>query len=151
MLLKEIVEKNHYVFIDRADNWQEAIRLGCRPLEQSGVVNAGYADEIIACVEKHGPYIVLMPHFALPHSMENSTSANGTAIGFMKVAQPVQFDPEDRDKDATVFFTLASVDSDQHLLNMRQLFKMLTNQDLCGDLLQVSCPEDLLALAEKYS
>lgn len=151
MLLKDIVDNKHYRFIDKAANWKDSIRQCCIPLEESGVVTSAYADEIIACVEKHGPYIVLMPNFALPHSMENSAGAKDTAIGFMKVEQPVEFDPDDRDKDATVFFTLASVNSDQHLANMRQLFKMLTNEELCSDLLQVKSPEDLLALDEKYS
>lgn len=151
MLLREIVEKKHCNFIAGAEDWEDAVRHGCKPLEADGTVTADYAQEIIDCVKKHGPYIAIMPGFALPHSMENSACANGTAISFMKVETPVMFDENDPDKNATVFFTLASVDSEQHLKNMRQLFKMLTNEDLCADLLLASSTEDLLELADKYA
>ena len=151
MLLKEIVEKEHFLFVEKAENWEDSIRLACKPLEKAGVVTGAYADEIIECVLKHGPYIAIMPGFALPHSMENSKGAIKTAIGFMKVEQEVVFDPNDIEKRAKVFFTLSSVDHNTHLKNMRKLFTMLTNEDLCQELLQVTKPEDLLELAEKYN
>lgn len=151
MLLREIVEKKHCNFIESADGWEDSIRQGCKPLEADGTVTDGYAQEIIECVKRHGPYIAIMPGFALPHAMEYSVCAKGTAIGFMKVETPVSFSESDPDKSASVFFTLASVDSEQHLKNMRQLFKLLTNEDLCADLLKVSSEEDLLELADKYA
>jgi len=150
MLLREIVENNHYNFIDSAENWEDSIRQSCKPLEADGTVSCGYALEIIECVKKHGPYIAIMPGFALPHAMENSACVSGTAISFMKVEKPVPFDDADPDKSATVFFTLASVDNEQHLKNMRQLFKMLTNEELCAELREARTAEDLLLLADKY-
>lgn len=150
MLLREIVEKKHCNFIESAKDWEDSIRQCCKPLEADGTVEGGYAQEIIDCVKKHGPYIVITPGFALPHSMENSASAHGTAISFMKTETPVSFDDNDPDKSATVFFTLASVDSEQHLKNMRQLFSMLTNEELCADLQHVHSAKDLLELADKY-
>lgn len=151
MLLREIVEKKHCNFIESADGWEDSIRQSCKPLVADGTVTEGYAEEIIGCVKKHGPYIAIMPGFALPHSAENSTCAKGTAISFMKVETPVSFSEGDPDKDAVVFFTLASVDSDQHLKNMRRLFTMLTDENLCADLLKVRSADDLLALAERYA
>ena len=151
MLLREIVEKKHFLFAGKAEGWEDSIRMACSPLVETGVVTKEYADEIIACVHKHGPYIAIMPGFALPHSMENSEGALQTAIGFMKLEEEVVFDPDDVEKRAKVFFTLSSIDHDTHLKNMRKLFKMLTNEDLCEDLLQVTKPEDLMALAEKYN
>lgn len=149
-MLKEFVDKKHCLFIESAADWREALRIGCQPLVADGTVSENYAAELIDSVEKHGPYIVLMPGFAMPHTMEGSEAAHGTAISFMKVNAPVVFDPEDRDKDATVFFTLASVDSDAHLKNMQKLFKMLTNEDLVAELPSVTCEADLLRLDEKY-
>lgn len=150
MLLREMVEKNHVHFIEGAADWRDAIRQSCKPLEADGTVTGGYAEEIIACVERHGPYIAIMPGFALPHAMEHSVCVNGTAISFMKTDRAVSFDDSDPDKSATVFFTLASVDSERHMKNMRQLFKMLTDEDLCAELQQVSSVSDLLELADKY-
>ena len=151
MLLKEIIEKKLCHFAECAATWQDSIKLSCKALEEAGVVNTQYAGEIIKCVEENGPYIVLMPGIALPHSVENSPNAFGTAIAFTKLAQPVSFDDKDAEKSASVFFTLAATDNDLHLKNMRKLFKMLTNEKLCEDLQSVASEAELLALDAKYS
>ncbi len=150
-LLKELVEKNRCLFLDRAENWQEAIRLSCQPLVADGTVDETYADELIENVNKHGAYIVLIPGFAMPHSMEGSKRANGTGISFMKLKEPVHFEPGDPEKDASVFFTLAATDSDEHLKNMRRLFTVLSNEDLLVELSEVESTEDLLSLHKKYN
>lgn len=151
MLLEEIIKNNRVQFVDKAENWEEAIRMSCKLLIEDGTIGPGYADEIIAAVHELGPYIVLMPGFALPHAMKNSENAHGTGIAFMKLAEPVSFNKDNHDKDASVFFTLAARDSDEHLKNMRKLWKMLTNEELCADLLTVSSVESLMALNDKYS
>lgn len=146
MLLKTIIEKNHYLFLDHVDSWQDAIRMSCKPLEADGTVEPSYAELIIECVNKFGPYIVLFPNYAMPHSTENAVGVHGTAIAFMKLEKPISFDPNDSSKDAKVFFTLASVDKDQHVENMQQLFEMLTDESLLEALLTVQSVEDLKKL-----
>lgn len=151
MLLKTFVEQKHYLFAEKAEDWRDSIRMSCKPLEADGTLDPVYADEIIACVEKHGPYIVIIPGIALPHSMEGAKGVNKTAIGFMKLEEPVSFDDSDPEKTATVFFTLASENHDAHLANMSQLFTMLSDDDLIEELFKVKGPEDLLRLDGKYA
>jgi PTS system ascorbate-specific IIA component len=151
MLLGEIISNNRVQFAEKAENWEEAIRMSCKLLIEDKTISPGYADEIIAAVHELGPYIVLMPGFALPHAMKGSVNVHSTAIAFMKLAQPVSFDTNNSEKDASVFFTLAARDSDEHLKNMRKLWKMLTNEELCADLQKVSSVEELMALDTKYS
>ena len=151
MLLGEIITNNRARFVGKAENWEDAIRLSCGLLIEDGSVSPGYAEEIIGAVHELGPYIALMPGFVLPHAMKNSAHVHSTAIAFMKLGQPVSFVKDNSEKDASVFFTLAARDSDEHLKNMRKLWKMLTNEDLCADLLKVSSMEELAALDTKYS
>lgn len=149
-MLREFVEKNHYLFAKEARDWQEAIRMSCRSLEADGTVGAGYAQEIIDCVEKYGPYIVIMPKVAIPHSQEGGSAVFRTDIGFMKLDKPVSFAPGDPEMDAQLFFTLASCDPSQHLDNMVRFSEMMCNEDVVDALLRASGPEDLLAIQEKY-
>lgn len=107
-----------------------------------------YKEEIVSCVEKYGPYIIIAPNIALPHSQEGATGVN--RIGFMKLEQPVSFDPEDPEKDAQLFFTLASCDHNQHLENMMRLSEMLMNEDLVKGLENAKSPEDLLELESRF-
>lgn len=147
MLLKEIYEKQHYAFVeDPIDDWRDAIRACCKPLEADGTVEPIYAEEIVACVEKHGPYIVLIPGVAMPHSTENATGCNGTAIGFMRVAEPVHFAEGDPEKDAQIFFTLCSTNQEEHFANMQRLSAILTDDSVVEKLKAATTPEDLLAI-----
>ena len=144
-----MIEKKHYLFLDHVDTWEEAIRMSCKPLEDDGTVDKRYAELIIECVNKYGPYIVLFENYAMPHSTENAVGVKGTAISFMKLEKPVSFDPEDPSKNAKVFFTLASTNKDEHVENMQSLFEMLTDEVLLEALLEVKTVEDLIRLTEK--
>lgn len=146
MLLKEIYDKKHYIFVDKPLEWRDAIRTACIPLEADNTVTPQYPEEIITCVEKHGPYIVLVPGVAMPHSTENAEGSLGTAIGFMRTSEPVVFDENDHDRDAQIFFTLCSTNQEQHFANMRRLYAILTNDEIIKRLTNATKPEDLLEI-----
>ncbi len=147
MLLKEIYEKRHYAFVDEpVEDWRDAIRKSCKPLEADGTVDPVYAEEIIACVEKHGPYIVLIPGVAMPHSTENATGCHGTAIGFMRVTTPVHFEKDNPERDAQIFFVLASTNQEEHFTNMQRLYAILTDDTVVEKLKCATKPEELLEI-----
>ncbi|SCP96536.1 PTS sugar transporter subunit IIA [Anaerobium acetethylicum] len=149
-MLREFVEKNHYIFVDKIDTWEESIRIGCKPIEADGTVDPRYAEQIIECVKKYGPYIIIIPNVAMPHSQEGAEGVNKTAISFMKVKEAVHFEEGNPEKDANLFFTLASCNPDEHMANMVKLSEMLMNEELVEELLKAEGPEDLLRLQEKY-
>lgn len=146
ILLQEIYNKKHYLFCAEPLSWEDAIRKSCEPLVKDGTVDKTYAEEIIACVRKHGPYIVILPGLALPHSTENAQGAHATAIGFMKTSVPVHFEEGNPAKDAQVFFTLSSTNPDEHLNNMQRLYSVLTNEKALGMLKKIEKPEELLEI-----
>lgn len=151
MLLKELVENKLTGYQESFDNWKDAVVANGEVLKKEGYIEDAYVDAVIACIEKYGPYIVIAPNIAMPHSTEGAPGVLKTGIGFMKVNQPVHFDENDPEKDARLFFMLASNDSEAHLNNMMQLADMLSNDDLVADLLECQNDEDVLKVAEKYS
>ena len=144
-MLREFVEQKHYKFAAEAPDWKEAIRMSCE-----STIEANYKEDIVACVEKYGPYIVLMPNIAMPHSQEGAEGVHKTSIGFMKLDKPVSFDPEDPEKDAQLFFTLASCNPEQHMNNMVRLSELLMNEEVVAALLKAETPEDLLEIQKQY-
>ena len=84
-MLREFVEKKHVKFADSAPDWREAIRMSCEVLEADGTIEENYKEDIIACVEKYGPYIVIAPNIAMPHSQEGAKGVHKTEIAFMKL------------------------------------------------------------------
>lgn len=149
-MLREFVEKKHYKFAEGAADWRSAIRMSCECLEADGTVEANYKEDIIACVEKHGSYIVIMPNVAIPHSQEGASGVNKTAISFMRLAAPVSFEEGNPEKDVQLFFTLASCNPDQHLENMTKLSRMLMNDQIVKALVKASSSEELLAIQKLY-
>lgn len=70
---------------------------------QKHVIDQSYVDEIIQCVETFGPYIIIAPEVAMPHSSEESAGVFGTAISFTKFKQAVTFAGDQEAKTATLF------------------------------------------------
>ncbi len=145
MLLREIYEQKHYAFVEGPFSWQDAVREGCKPLEADGTCDETYAEEIIECIEKHGPYIIITPNVAMPHSTEGAKGAHKTAIGFMHVTNPVSFGDEP-DMQVKTFFTLCSTDSEAHLQNMQRLVSTLLNEEALERLKNIESPEELLEI-----
>jgi PTS system ascorbate-specific IIA component len=149
-MLKEFVDNKHCKFAQRAESWQDAIRMSCEVLEADGTVDENYKEDIVKCVTEYGPYIVIMPNVAMPHSQEYAEGVHKTSIAFMKLEEPVSFEEGNPDLDAKLFFTLASCNSEQHLNNMQRLSELMMQEDLMTELLEAKSEEDLLKLWEKY-
>jgi ascorbate PTS system EIIA or EIIAB component len=149
-MLKEFVEQGHFKFAREAADWEEAVRMSCDTLERDGTVESNYKEDIISCIKKYGPYIIIMPNVAMPHSQECARGVHKTAIGFMKLDKAVSFAPGEEDKEAKLFFTLASCNPEQHLENMTKLSELLMNEGAVEALMQAQTPEDLLRIQEDY-
>ena len=150
-VLQDIVEKKHYKFIDgEGVTWQEAIRLSTLSLVADGTVTEDFYQQIIACVEKYGPYIVFEHNIAMPHTQENADGALKTGVGFMVSKKLIDFgvDEDGEEKKANVFFTLSTTNPDEHLQNISQLSEICMNDDLIDALAAAETPEDILK-AEK--
>lgn len=151
MLLKELVEKKRVCFHEEISNWEDAIRASCVPLLNEGAVEDIYVEKMIESVKEYGPYIVFAPDIAMPHSQQGADGVNQTAISFMKVEKPVSFEKDNPEKDARLFFVLASQNNDQHMANMEQLAMLLMTENFTEKMLAVKSVEDILLLDEELS
>lgn len=123
-------------------NWQEAIQISCENLLEKNIISQLYVDEIIECVNKFGPYIVIVPGVAMPHSSEESQGVLGTAISFTKLKEKVVFEEGNEEKDARLFFTLAAQNSEQHVENISKLSEMLMTDGVIEALMEADSIED---------
>jgi PTS system ascorbate-specific IIA component len=152
-VLQTIVEKKHYRFIDgEGIDWKEAVRLSAESLVDDGTVSADYYKQIVACIEKYGPYVVFDHNVAMPHTTENATGAFKTGIGFMVSKKLIDFgkDEDGEEKKANLFFTLSAANAEEHLSNIQQLTSIFMNDDLLDALAAAKTPEDILEAEKKY-
>ncbi len=152
-VLQNIVEKKHYCFIDgEGVSWQEAVRLSAESLVADGSVSEDYYKQIVACIEKFGPYVVFEHNIAMPHTTENAQGAFKTGIGFMVSKHLIDFGTDEfgDKKEANLFFTLSAVNPEEHMNNIQQLSFIFMNEPLIDALAQARTPEDILAAEAKY-
>lgn len=150
-MLRTLIEKKHYQFKEEFATWQDAIRVSYQPLLDASIVEDIYVQAVVDCVETYGPYIIIAPNIAMPHSTQGAQGVRETAISFMKVKKPVSFDEQDREKDASLFFSLAAKNSEQHLHNMMELSELLMNEDIVKDLLKAENRKDLERIVRIYN
>lgn len=131
-------------------DWREAISESCQLLLDKKIIDQTYVDEIIRCVEEHGPYIVIVPEVAMPHSSEDSKGVFGTAISFTKMKQPIQFESDEEEKSAILFFTLAAKNAEEHMENIQNLSELLMTEGLIESLVATNSIEDYQAVMKEY-
>ena len=152
-VLQDIVEKKHYRFIDgEGVTWQEAVRLSAETMVADGTVSEDYYNQIVACIEKYGPYVVFDHNVAMPHTTENAEGAFKTGIGFMVSEKMIDFgeDEDGEKKEANIFFTLSSANPDEHMNNIMQLSAIFMNDDLLDALAAARTPEDILKAEQDF-
>lgn len=140
-MFKELIKKQRVMFADGFDRWEDAIRAAAQPLLRDGAIEESYIDDMIANVNKFGPYIVIAPDVAMPHA-QGGTGVRETAISFMKVHRPVSFSAS-REHDARLLFVLASVDNDSHLGMLQALVAAISDDDILAQLPEIQCIADL--------
>ncbi|MCT4781886.1 MULTISPECIES: BglG family transcription antiterminator [Exiguobacterium] len=146
-VLNELITQDNVQLMERVSDWKEAIRLAARPLEENASIETRYIETMIANVEQHGPYVVLMPDVAIPHARpEDGVRSLGMSV--LKLTEPVVFPT---DKPVRLFFVLAAIDQTTHLKALAQLTELLGNEADLNHVLASKTIEDILRVVTTYS
>lgn len=143
-MLKEQLTGN-IKFVETIGSWQEAIRLGAKPLLAQGIIEEAYVDAMIQNVLDNGNYIILLPQVAMPHARPEAGS-NGIGMTFLHLDQPVLFPG---DEPVKVLFTLSSDSPDGHLELIANLGELLSDEKLYQKLFEVETEQALLDLVKE--
>lgn len=127
-----------------ASDWRAAIRLAGDGLVAGGATTDTYTDEMIAAVEKHGPYIVIAPGIALAHSRPSPAVLTG-GLSWVSLAEPVEFGNAANDP-VTLVIGLAALDHDAHIQVMSALAGVLSDASAMERLNAASTPDDVRAV-----
>lgn len=126
--LHQLLPASHIQLDVEASDWRDAVAKSAQPLVAMGHIEPRYIKAMIENIEKNGPYVVLVPHFAIPHEApENGVHRMG--MNLIRLKSPVRFDAEDHDPVEFVC-TLAPVDHKSHLKAFFNLLSMLTKPEL---------------------
>lgn len=124
--MEEIIEKSDIQVGLHASDYKEAILLASEPLIKEGKITKRYAEMMIESLETLGPYIVLMPGFALAHSAPcEEVKENCLSIAIFD--EGIDFKS---DKGLVrVVMVLASTDGESHVEKLSKIASKLMNDD----------------------
>lgn len=122
----ETISKNNICLHLNANTWQEAIRLASKPLIDQKSISDVYVEMMINSVNELGPYIVLMPGFALAHSAPcKEVYKDDLSIGIFD--KGIDFNSDKG--EVYVVMVLASKDGESHVNRLSKIARKIMDTD----------------------
>ena len=134
-----IAKENMRAGVQAAD-WREAIRQAGGVLEAAGSITSEYTESMIKALEEMGPYIVIMPGFAIAHAAP-APSVLKEDIALITLAQPVSFgSPND---PVNLMLCVACVDRESHVRALQAVAEVLCEDGIMDRLAAAASVEEL--------
>lgn len=140
--LKEFLNKENVEFMEKVENWEEAIRKSGEILVRNKISNKKYVEEMIRTIRKFGAYIVIEEGIAIPHA-PISENVFKTGIGLLVVKERVYFP---NGKGANIFMSFAAEDRTGHEIILKDLFELITKHKFIEKISKIRKYDEL----EKY-
>lgn len=123
-----------------ANDWQDAIRKAGILLEKCGSIKNAYIENMIDSVKTLGPYIVLMPGFALGHS-EPCPEVIKSDLSLITLRNPINFGSNN--DPVKVVMCLACVDKESHMAGIQKVAMKLMQDNAIENMLACKTREEL--------
>ena len=124
--MENILNESHIRIREEARDWEGAIRRAGEVLVQAGSIKPGYIDKMIRSVKELGPYIVIMPGFALAHAAPCEDVIKSD-IALITLKNPVCF--ESPNDPVSVVLCLGCTDSSSHLDMLSAIAELLMEEE----------------------
>ncbi|MGN8648143.1 PTS sugar transporter subunit IIA [Gracilibacillus sp. HCP3S3_G5_1] len=114
--------KDNVQFNVEVKDWEDAIYKSVALLRKNGYVTEDYATEVINNVKEYGPYIVISPGIAIPHTRpENGALKVGMSLVTLKT--PVYF--QGTTAPVKIMISFSATDNEQHLEIIKLIVKII--------------------------
>ncbi|MDQ0205084.1 BglG family transcription antiterminator [Pectinatus haikarae] len=121
--LHHLLPYTHIVIDAECNSWQEAIQISSNILLKRNYITQEYINSMIKNISDFGPYIIVAPGLALPHSKPDFGSKK-LGMQFTRLKNPISFGDEILEP-VEFICTLSPVDSNTHLKAFFNLVNML--------------------------
>jgi PTS system ascorbate-specific IIA component len=130
-----------------ASTWEEAIQIAADPLVSKKSIKPLYIDAMIDSVKKLGPYIVLMPGFALAHAAPSSQVIRSD-ISVAVFDDPIVF--HSNNDPVYVVMCLACTDHVSHVKRLQSIAQLfLDDEELVSKIRTCGIKQELQLLLSK--
>ncbi|SFC93767.1 transcriptional antiterminator, BglG family [Bacillus sp. OV322] len=146
-VLEELLTSQTIQLKASVSDWKEGIKAASQPLVDLGTIEERYVYSMISSIEENGPYVIITPGVAIPHSRPEA-GVRSLSMSLLKLDEAVDFAPG---KPVRLIIVLAAADSESHLRALVQLTQLLGEPSNIEDILQSSDKNVLLNYIHKYS
>lgn len=147
-MIKDMLDISKISFDVDAANWEDALRKAGQYLVDSDKISDQYVENMIQAIHEKGPYIVIMPGVAFGHARPDE-SVYESCLHMIRLRNPVEFGSKYNDP-VKIVFVFASKDEKGHLSVMRNIAKMLVDEDNVEVLLNEEQTELVQELLSRY-
>lgn len=131
----------------KAASWKEAIQIAGGLLEASGSATSKYTEAMIAAVEEMGPYMVILPHFALAHAAPSKEVLKDD-FALITLEEPVLFGvPND---PVYIILALCARDGKSHMDALAKIAKVLMEEHTIEELMTANAPQEILDIIQNH-
>lgn len=127
----------------KAADWEEAIRISGNLLVECGSVTSEYVENMIQNVHEMGPYIVLMPQFALAHAAP-CAAVKKSDMSIITLQEEVDFHSDN--DPVKIVMCLACTDQQAHIERLQSIAVKLMMDDIIGQICACQSAEELYHL-----
>lgn len=146
MVLQDfIIENGAFALGQEAADWKAAVKLGTDLLVKAGAAEERYYEAIFKMTEELGPYYVIAPGIAMPHTRpENGAKKTGFALVTLK--NPVSFGHSDNDPVEIVLCICAKDAKDMNESVIVEAVTLFDDEKAVERLKKAQSVEDLRAV-----
>lgn len=138
-----LIEKDHLRIHVPADTWEEAIAQAGAVLEEAGSITHDYVDAMIAAVQEFGPYIVIMPGFAIAHAAP-CPAVKKEDIALVTLEKPLNFgSPND---PVLVVLCVSCIDHESHLNALQKVASALDSEAIIPQMAKAETADELFGI-----
>lgn len=120
--MEESIPKHNIQLNCTARTWEEAIRVSAAPLVEHGSIEEHYVERMIASVKELGPYIVIMPGFAIAHAAPGA-DVSISDLSLATFDQGVSFNCDN--DPVRIVMCLACTDREAHIARLQRIAEKL--------------------------
>jgi PTS system ascorbate-specific IIA component len=144
---KQIISKDNLAVKVPVTDWKDAVRAAGCLLEAAGSATGEYTEAMVAAVEELGPYIVIMPKFALAHAAPSEAVIKNDA-SLVTLKDPVYFGTEN--DPVYVVLGICCTDRESHREMMKRIARMIVREGTVDRIASAGTVGEILAVLENH-
>ena len=142
--MDDLIRKENMQIGVEVASWQDAVRGAGSLLLQAGSITAQYIEEMIQAVVELGPYMVLMPGFALAHAAPSAAVLRDD-ISLITLKAPVAFGNAENDP-VKVVLCICCKDRESHRTTLQRVAMSVMEDGMIDNMAAAQSVDELRAL-----